>query len=189
MARDMYQMPNGYMPNGYPTYDPAAYQQHAAAYGSYMTNPYMTAGGQYEMARGYTPPTTSSMGYMNGSSYNVMYTNSPSPYSGMQAGMGTASASLPSHSPNSMRSDTPPSATAAAPPMKREYGAPPQQGDLNSMINMYLPAQGAAEQAAAAAAAAKYAAEQKYMPPYHHQMTGSPDASLPPAAMTLAHHM
>ena len=62
---------------GYPTYDPAAYQQHAAAYGSYMASPYMTAGGQYEMSgRGYTPPTTSSMGgYMNGSSYNVMYTN------------------------------------------------------------------------------------------------------------------
>lgn len=117
---------------------------------------------------------------------------SPSPYSSMQGGMGTASASLPSHSPSSLRSDTPPSASAAAPPMKREYaeyGKPPQQGDLNSMINMYLPAQAAAEQAAAAAAAAKYAAEQKYIPPYHHQMQGSPEGSLPPGGMSLTHHM
>ena len=71
-----YELPRPLPSTGYPTYDPAAYQQHAAAYGSYMASPYMTAGGQYEMTgRGYTPPTTSSMGYMNGSSYNVMYTN------------------------------------------------------------------------------------------------------------------
>lgn len=214
MARDMYQMPNGYMPNGYPTYDPTAYQQHAAAYGSYMSaaNAYMNPVGQYDMTRGYTPPSTSSMPYMNTAAYTAMYTNSPSPYS-MQTGVGAASAgSLPSHSPSSLRSDTPPSvAASSATVIKREYPLPnaggasggpqmgsagPQQSDLHSMINTYLPSQMAAEHAAAA----KYAVEQKYLQGAYHMPTGaiSPDPNsmgpVGPAgagggAMSLTHHM
>ena len=67
------------VPSGYPTYDPAAYQQHAAVYGNYMAaNPYMAGTtGQQEAPRGYSPPTSASgmSSYLNGASYGAMYPN------------------------------------------------------------------------------------------------------------------
>ncbi|GLH17196.1 SOX domain-containing protein dichaete, partial [Gryllus bimaculatus] len=92
VGRDMYQMPNGYMPNGYMMHhhDPsAAYQQHHSAYGSHMAA--AAAGGypRYDMSQMH-PNSTSLNSYMNGSSYGLYSTGggvpggAASPYHSMQ---------------------------------------------------------------------------------------------------------
>ncbi|XP_065164287.1 transcription factor Sox-2 [Atheta coriaria] len=128
-AREMYQMPNGYMPNGYMMHDPSAYQQQygGANYPRYdmsqMHNSYMNGG-----YGGYGGTVPNSAG---------------SPYGMQQAGS--------SHSPSgsSIKSEpvSPSSGLHTPTPVgiKREYattpGQPqqPPQGDLRQMISMYLP--------------------------------------------------
>ncbi|XP_069698138.1 transcription factor Sox-2-like [Periplaneta americana] len=72
VGRDMYQMPNGYMPNGYMMHhhDPSAYQQHHSAYGSHMAA--AAAGGYPRYDMGQMHPNSGSLNsYMNGSSYGM----------------------------------------------------------------------------------------------------------------------
>nr|QES69167.1 Sox3 [Agasicles hygrophila] len=125
-AREMYQMPNGYMPNGYMMHDPTAYQQ------QYGTSQYP----RYDMSQ-------MQHSYMNGGygSYTTTVPNSAgSPYGMHQAGS--------SHSPSgsSIKSEpvSPSSGLHTPTPggIKREYSGQPQQGDLRQMISMYLPTDG-----------------------------------------------
>ncbi|XP_023027486.1 SRY-box transcription factor soxNeuro [Leptinotarsa decemlineata] len=126
-AREMYQMPNGYMPNGYMMHDPSPYQQQysSANYPRYdmgqMQHSYMNGGyGAYGPA---TVPNSAG-----------------SPYGMHQAGS--------SHSPSgsSIKSEpvSPSSGLHTPTPsgVKREYAGQPQQGDLRQMISMYLPTDG-----------------------------------------------
>ncbi|KAI4464783.1 sox transcription factor [Holotrichia oblita] len=127
-ARDMYQMPNGYMPNGYMMHhDPSAYQQ------QYTSANY----GRYDMSQ------MQHSAYMNGGygGYGGTVPNSAgSPYGMQQAGS--------SHSPSgsSIKSEpvSPSSGLHTPTPggVKREYVTQPQQGDLRQMISMYLPTDG-----------------------------------------------
>lgn len=130
-ARDMYQMPNGYMPNGYMMHDPSAYQQHAA-YGGGVAGGYP----RYDMAQ------MQHGGYMNGG-YGGMYPSATVPQSaGSPYGMQQAGSS---HSPSgsSIKSEpvSPGSGLHTPTPtgIKREYQQGQQQGDLRQMISMYLP--------------------------------------------------
>ncbi|XP_071536766.1 transcription factor Sox-3-B-like isoform X3 [Panulirus ornatus] len=202
--RDMYNMTNGYMPNG--DYSDYGYGYDSAAYGG-QSYPYMTGQmyGGYDMTRGYSP-TSSTPSYMNGSYSPAMYASAPSPYSMSQmasmASVGSVGSvgSSASHSPTPIKSETPTlpvsSPGASMPPsathtttgeyqsvMKREYGTSgPGQQDLSQMISMYLPgSQERHEQQKAAAAAA-------YMTHAHYHAHGatSPD-QMPPAPMPLAH--
>ncbi|XP_018326918.1 transcription factor Sox-3-like [Agrilus planipennis] len=131
-ARDMYQMPNGYMPNGYMMPDPTSYQQHTAYSGANYA--------RYDMGQ------MQHSAYMNGSygGYGATVPSSAgSPYSMQHTGS--------SHSPSgsSIKSEpvSPSSGLHTPTPggVKREYGngqQPPQQGDLRQMISMYLPPDG-----------------------------------------------
>ena len=58
------------------------YGYDSAAYGS-QSYPYMTGQvyGGYDMTRGYSPTSTSTPSYMNGSYSSAMYASAPSPYS------------------------------------------------------------------------------------------------------------
>nr|CAD7454206.1 unnamed protein product [Timema tahoe] len=155
VGRDMYQMPNGYMPNGYMMHhhDPsAAYQQHHSAYGGQMA--------------GYPRYDMSQMhhnSYMNGSSYGMYPTGGTvssgagSPYgNGGGGGMQPQqqSGSQMSHSPSGSSIKSEPVSPSSGglhtptpvPPgpgsitVKREYVQGAQnQGDLCQMISMYLP--------------------------------------------------
>lgn len=130
-AREMYQMPNGYMPNGYMMHDPTSYQQH---------NAYSTANyARYDMQQMH-------QSYMNGGyGYGgTVPSSAGSPY-GMQHTTGS------SHSPSgsSIKSEpvSPSSSLHTPTPTvpKREFGnhpGPQQQGDLRQMISMYLPTDG-----------------------------------------------
>lgn len=128
-ARDMYQMPNGYMPNGYMMHDPSAYQQQygGANYARYDM-------GQMQHSA-----------YMNGGygAYGgTVPSSAGSPYGMQQAGS--------SHSPSgsSIKSEpvSPSSGLHTPTPsgVKREYsgGQTQPQGDLRQMISMYLPTDG-----------------------------------------------
>ncbi|XP_067004543.2 transcription factor Sox-2 [Anabrus simplex] len=105
VGRDMYQMPNGYMPNGYMMHhhDPSAYQQHHSAYGSHMA---AAAGGypRYDMSQMH-PNSSSLNSYMNGSSYGLYSTGGTvpggagSPYHSMQQQQQPGS-QMSSHSPS-----------------------------------------------------------------------------------------
>lgn len=119
VGRDMYhQMSNGYLPNGYVMHhDSGSYQQHhaAAAYHSHLA----AAAGypRYEM-----PPQmhhNSTMNY-NGTSYPGMYGHGH-----LSAGPGSPGSSVKSE------------------PVSPPSNPGPQQGnnggDINSMINVYLP--------------------------------------------------
>ncbi|KAJ8945311.1 hypothetical protein NQ318_003611 [Aromia moschata] len=126
-ARDMYQMPNGYMPNGYMMHDPSPYPQQ---YGGNYT--------RYDMGQ------MQHSAYMNGGYGAYGTTTVPnsagSPYGMQQAGS--------SHSPSgsSIKSEpvSPSSGLHTPTPggIKREYPGQPQQGDLRQMISMYLPTDG-----------------------------------------------
>uniref|UniRef100_A0A8D8SN88 Uncharacterized protein n=1 Tax=Cacopsylla melanoneura TaxID=428564 RepID=A0A8D8SN88_9HEMI len=124
----MYQMPNGYMPNGY-MMDPATYQQHSA-YTTHMSSGYP----RYDMSGMH--PSSTSLNYMNGSSYG-MYTTATtlpgagSPYHSMQPSSHSPSGSSVKSEPVSpssgggMHTPTP----GSGPPtsihlIKREYGSP-----------------------------------------------------------------
>ncbi|XP_060518561.1 transcription factor Sox-2 [Cylas formicarius] len=128
-ARDMYQMPNGYMPNGYMMHDPSAYQQQYGG-ANYA---------RYDMSQ------MQHQAYMNGSygAYGTTTVPQGSPY-----GMQQASSS---HSPSgsSIKSEpvSPSSGLHTPTPggIKREYVTgqqQQQQGDLRQMISMYLPTDG-----------------------------------------------
>lgn len=173
-ARDMYSSMNGYMPNGYHSYDPNMYSQYGSAYGRY--DMYASGNGSAP-----APPPTSS--YMNGaySAMSSMY-GSNSPYGSSMQSMspggagqgqqpspgsvksdnGASNVSMPSESPGSTpASSQPPSGGAYVkrespppppPPTSSSTGLPPvppgqNPQDLNRMISMYLPG----DQAAAAA--------------------------------------
>lgn len=128
-ARDMYGMPNGYMPNGYSMMHENYANQYAAAGAQYP---------RYDMSQMQHP-------YMNGGyGYGATVPNSAgSPY-GMQQATGS------SHSPSgsSIKSEpvSPNSGLHTPTPggIKREYVAQQQQtqGDLRQMISMYLPGDG-----------------------------------------------
>ncbi|CAH0776603.1 unnamed protein product [Bemisia tabaci] len=135
VSRDMYQMPNGYMPNGYMMHhDPAAYQHHQ----SYSTH--MPGGYRYDMSQMH--PNSNLNSYMNGSYSVYSSTGAGSPYHsssiqqpGSHSPSGSSIKSEPV-SPSSAGIHTP---TPQGPPtvIKREYGN--TTGDLRSMISMYLP--------------------------------------------------
>ncbi|XP_047471021.1 transcription factor Sox-3-like isoform X5 [Penaeus chinensis] len=115
VTRDMYNMTNGYMPNGdYGDYGEWRYGYDSAAYGG-QGYPYMTGQvyGGYDMTRGYSPTSTSTPSYMNGSYSSAMYASAPSPYSMSQmasmASVGSVGSvgSSASHSPTPIKSETP----------------------------------------------------------------------------------
>lgn len=129
-ARDMYQMPNGYMPNGYMMPDPAAAYQQQYGAPNYP---------RYDMSQ------MQHSAYMNGGyGYGGTVPNSAgSPYGMQQAGS--------SHSPSgsSIKSEpvSPNSGLHTPTPVgvKREYSTGQHQqpqGDLRQMISMYLPTDG-----------------------------------------------
>ncbi|XP_014248151.1 transcription factor Sox-3-like [Cimex lectularius] len=134
--REMYQMPNGYMPNGYMMpHDPSAYQQHSA-YGSHMTPGYP----RYDMSQMHPGSA-----YMNGGSYG-MYgttgTGGASPYhsSMQQNSPGGSSIKSEPVSPSSGGIHTPtPQPPLVGSGIKREYVPTGGTGDLRQMISMYLP--------------------------------------------------
>ncbi|CAH2000875.1 unnamed protein product [Acanthoscelides obtectus] len=128
-ARDMYQMPNGYMPNGYMMHDPSSYQQ------QYSAN--YAAAARYDQMQ-----QMQHSAYMNGGYGGYTVPNSAgSPYGLHQAGS--------SHSPSgsSIKSEpvSPGSGLHTPTPagVKREYQQQTQQQvqgqDLRQMISMYLP--------------------------------------------------
>lgn len=206
VTRDMYNMTNGYMPNG--DYGDYGYGYDSAAYGG-QGYPYMTGQvyGGYDMTRGYSPTSTSTPSYMNGSYSSAMYASAPSPYSMSQmasmASVGSVGSvgSSASHSPTPIKSETPtlpvsspgasmpPSASHTTPGdyptsvMKREYapGQPGQQ-DLSQMISMYLPGSQERHEQQKAAAAAAYMSHAHY----HAHAATSPE-QMPPAPMPLTH--
>ncbi|KAF2884416.1 hypothetical protein ILUMI_21756 [Ignelater luminosus] len=132
-TRDMYQMPNGYMPNGYMMPDPTSYQQHSAYGGANYP--------RYDMSQ------MQHSAYMNGGyGYGGTVPSSAGSPFGMQHTTGS------SHSPSgsSIKSEpvSPGSGLHTPTPggVKREFATsqqPPQQGDLRQMISMYLPTDGA----------------------------------------------
>lgn len=168
LAREVYQMPNGYMPNGYMVHDPAAYQQHTVAYGNHMGSSAAAAAAsaavypRYDMGHHMGGGSPSPISYMNG--YGGGYGGatvpggSPSPYHQAQSG-----SQMSSHSPSgsSIKSEptspasggihtptpTGPSSTAgpaAGQAVKREYMGQQQasqqsQGDIRQMLQVYLP--------------------------------------------------
>ncbi|KAK9309070.1 hypothetical protein QLX08_001243 [Tetragonisca angustula] len=165
LSRDVYQMPNGYMPNGYMMHDPAAaYQQHVA-YGGHMGGAAAAAAASaagyprydmgHHMSGGSPGPINSYINGYGGYS-NTVPGGSPSPYHQAQPG-----SQISSHSPSgsSIKSEptspasggihtpTPtgptPTGAAAGQVVKREYITQQQtqqtQGDLRQMISMYLP--------------------------------------------------
>jgi len=220
VTRDMYNMTNGYMPNGdYGDYGEWRYgYDSAAAYGS-QGYPYMTSQvyGGYDMARGYSPTSTSTPSYMNGSYSSAMYASAPSPYSmsqmaSMASGVGSVGSvgSSASHSPTPIKSETPtlpvsspgasmpPSAAhttpadyqSGIPNMKREYGAAVagQPGQQQDLTQMIsMYLPGSQERHEQQKAAAAAA----YMSQAHHyaqhHAAASPEHQMPPAAMPLTH--
>lgn len=120
-SRDMYQMPNGYMPNGYMMHDPAAYQQQPGyGYPRYdmgqmqhgSINSYMNSGyGMY-----------GSVQAGQGSPY-VQQPGSPYGAQGSPGGY-PLQGSCQSHSPSGSSAKSEP--LSPGPPMKREFGAPPE---------------------------------------------------------------
>ncbi|CAD1471674.1 unnamed protein product, partial [Heterotrigona itama] len=166
LSRDVYQMPNGYMPNGYMMHDPAAaYQQHVA-YGGHMGGAAAAAAASaagyprydmgHHMGGGSPSPINSYMNGYGGYGNTTVPGGSPSPYHQAQPG-----SQISSHSPSgsSIKSEptspasggihtpTPtgptPTGAAAGQVVKREYITQQQtqqtQGDLRQMISMYLP--------------------------------------------------
>lgn len=162
--REMYQMPpNGYMPNGYLSHDPSAYQsQH-----NYMSNYH-----RYDMGQMHHSTAGSLNSYMNAAASGYgMYGSavsggqtSPygiqqpaSPYStnvqqqpGSPYGLNQAS-SCQSHSPSdsSVKSEpvSPGPTVTNNNMLKREYQAAPQ-GDISHLINMYHVPEGMQQTAA-----------------------------------------
>ncbi|XP_020283190.1 transcription factor Sox-3-A-like isoform X2 [Pseudomyrmex gracilis] len=162
LSRDVYQMPNGYMPNGtYTMMHDVAYQQHVT-YSGHMG---ATANYRYDMPHhltsGSSPNPLGNIGYMNGYGYGntTVPGGAPSPYHQAQPG-----SQMSSHSPSgsSIKSEpTSPAsggihtptptggpATAGATvtsgqAVKREYMGQQQasQGNdqLNKMMSVYLP--------------------------------------------------
>ncbi|XP_057331906.1 transcription factor Sox-2-like isoform X2 [Microplitis mediator] len=154
LSRDLYQIPGGYVTNGYMMHDPTgAYQQHPGYGGPLAGYP------RYDMSHmggGNSSPLNS---YVNGyGSYgaSTIPAGSPSPYHSAQPG-----SQMSSHSPSgsSIKSEptspasggihTPTpivSSSSSASNVKREYmGQQPSQqpqGDIRQMINMYLPHNG-----------------------------------------------
>ena len=159
LSRDVYQMTNGYMPNGaYMMHDPSAYQQHPA-YGSHMAANAAAAAAysRYDMGHhmggGSPSPINSYMNGYGGYSTSSVPAGSPSPYHQTQPG-----SQMSSHSPSgsSIKSEptspasggihtptpTGPTSTGAPGGVKREYMSQQQQQqapDLRNMINLYLP--------------------------------------------------
>ena len=210
VGRDMYQMPNGYMPNGYMMHhhDPTAYQQHHS-YGSHMAAAAAASGyPRYDM--GQMHPNSSSLNsYMNGSSYGMYSTGGTvpggagSPYhsAAMQQAQQQPGSQMSSHSPSgsSIKSEPvspssgglhTPTPGAGAPggniSVKREYGnaggggGASSQGDLRQMISMYLPTDPSADQ--------HHQARLQQMHTTYHQHTGSPDPmGGGPGTMPLTH--
>ncbi|KAK4878972.1 hypothetical protein RN001_007118 [Aquatica leii] len=127
-ARDMYQMPNGYMPNGYMMPDPTSYQQHSYGGANYP---------RYDMSQ------MQHSAYMNGGyGYGGTVPSSAGSPFGMQHTTGS------SHSPSGSSIKSEPVSPSSGlhtptPGIKREFATnQPQQGDLRQMISMYLPTDG-----------------------------------------------
>ncbi|XP_043473470.1 transcription factor Sox-2 isoform X2 [Leptopilina heterotoma] len=159
LSRDVYQMTNGYMPNGsHLMYDPSAYQQHPA-YNSHMAANAAAAAAysRYDMGHhmggGSPSPINNYVNGYGGYGAAAVPGGSPSPYHQTQPG-----SQMSSHSPSgsSIKSEptspasggihtpTPTGPTSSGVPggVKREYmGQQPQQQapDLRNMINVYLP--------------------------------------------------
>ncbi|CAG0893933.1 unnamed protein product [Darwinula stevensoni] len=136
IPRDMYaQMPNGYMPNGYPGmmhHDQGGYYSPMSAY-RYDMGMYGTSHSQVPTAS--TSPTSSS--YMNGGGNGnpaYAYNQAGSPYSSQ--GMMIKNEGSPTGTSGN-QTPTPPSGTVKD--YHRDYNPPPNSGDLRQMISMYLP--------------------------------------------------
>ncbi|XP_016841227.1 transcription factor Sox-2 isoform X2 [Nasonia vitripennis] len=161
LSREVYQMPNGYMPNGYAMmHDPTtAYQQH---YNNHMNAAAAAAGyPRYDMGHhlggGSPSPINSYMNGYGGYGPTTVPGGSPSPYHQPQPG-----SQMSSHSPSGSSIKSEPTSPASAgihtptpsgpssstgPPVKREYMSQSQQqqqqqqqqqGDLQQMISMYM---------------------------------------------------
>lgn len=187
VSRDMYQMTNGYMPNGYMMADPSAYQQHHSAYTSHMA-----ASGypRYDMSQMH-PNSSSLNSYMNGASYGMYGAptggtvpgGAGSPYHssmqqpGSHSPSGSSIKSEPVSPSSGLHTPTPTSGVSA---IKREYGTNPGNGgDLRQMISMYLPTDQTADHH-------QQARLQSMHSQYHHPHSGSPDP-LGPTSMPLTH--
>ncbi|XP_029669453.1 transcription factor Sox-2-like isoform X2 [Formica exsecta] len=106
LSRDVYQMSNGYMPNGYMMHDPtAAYQQHVA-YGGHMGNAAAAAAASaaayprydpmsHHMGGGSPSPINNYMNGYGGYGATTVPGGSPSPYHQAQPG-----SQMSSHSPS-----------------------------------------------------------------------------------------
>ncbi|XP_058800205.1 transcription factor Sox-2-like isoform X2 [Phymastichus coffea] len=155
LSREVYQMPSGYMPNGYSMmHDPttAAYQQH---YSSHInaTSAYPRYDMGHHLGGGSPSPINSYINGYGGYTGTTVPGGSPSPYHQTQPG-----SQMSSHSPSGSSIKSEPTSPASAgihtptpsgapPPVKREYSSmaqqqqqqqQQQQGELQQMISMYM---------------------------------------------------
>ncbi|XP_018021335.1 transcription factor Sox-2 isoform X2 [Hyalella azteca] len=204
VTRDMYNMTNGYMPNGdYSDYDHVVRYyspwkdgygyDSAAAYGS-QTYPYMTGQvyGGYDMSRGYSPTAASPPSYMNGTYSSSMYASTPSPYSMSQMASMTSVGSLgssASHSPTPIKSETPTlpvSSPGATMPANVPTSVHHSSAAAAAAAADYQWSQERQEQQQKAAAAAAYMSHAQYHA-HAAAVTSSHDPMSAAAPMSLAH--
>ncbi|XP_066143252.1 transcription factor Sox-2-like [Euwallacea fornicatus] len=123
-AREMYQMPNGYMPNGYMMHDPNSYQQQ---YGGANYARYDMGQMQHQAYMNGTYGAYGTTSLPQGSPYGIPNSHSPS---------GSSIKSEPVSPTSSLHTPTP-----GGGGVKRESypGGQQQQGDLRQMISVYLP--------------------------------------------------
>ncbi|XP_018021336.1 transcription factor Sox-2 isoform X3 [Hyalella azteca] len=192
VTRDMYNMTNGYMPNG--DYSDYGYgYDSAAAYGS-QTYPYMTGQvyGGYDMSRGYSPTAASPPSYMNGTYSSSMYASTPSPYSMSQMASMTSVGSLgssASHSPTPIKSETPTlpvSSPGATMPANVPTSVHHSSAAAAAAAADYQWSQERQEQQQKAAAAAAYMSHAQYHA-HAAAVTSSHDPMSAAAPMSLAH--
>ncbi|XP_067203878.1 transcription factor Sox-2 isoform X4 [Linepithema humile] len=166
LPRDVYQMPNGYMPNGYAMMHDPTYQQHVAYSGHMGGAAASSAYPRYDpmghhMSGGSPNPINSYINGYGGYGSTTVPGGSPSPYHQAQPG-----SQMSSHSPSgsSIKSEpTSPAsggihtptptggaastgaAGATVQTVKREYGnmgqpqTGQQTGDIRHMMSLYLP--------------------------------------------------
>ena len=115
LGRDMYGSMNGYMPNGYASYDSSSMYSQSPYPGTHMSSSPGSIYSRYDMSGMYSPSSTTASAmssYMNGSYMSMYGASGGSPY-GMQGPMspggsqgGDGGVAHPSHSPGSVKSET-----------------------------------------------------------------------------------
>ena len=141
LGRDMYGSMNGYMPNGYGSYDSASmYGQSPYSAGTHMSSSPGSIYSRYDMGGMYSPSSTTASAmssYMNGS-YMSMYGASGSPY-GMSGGgpmspggsqTGDGGVAHPSHSPGSVKSE----AGGSGPPTSVSMGSGSPGSNVSHLV-------------------------------------------------------